>query len=198
MSLLKKKDKQKEAKSEAKQRGLQVRLPKCENYVPLGAWQYHKCYKDEIGKHLILIVDEVAELLQPENGRSAEAKEIAALQGEVETCIKSITQLGRSSGISCVLATQRNDASLISGQIQNNSLRLNTKIKCLKPIAATPQLKADNIKDLEKFAEDFGVPYDKDKGIIFESEEEKQDFFRRIKEEAELFEQSGKTIMSME
>lgn len=87
--------------------GLQIKFPGCEKYVPFGRGQYHKIYKNDISKRLLIILDEVAELLQPTGGRSAEDKEEDKMKAEIETCIKSITQLGRSAGIHMILAPLR-------------------------------------------------------------------------------------------
>ena len=193
--LLNKKDETKNKKVTYKQRGLEIKLPGCDEYVPLGAWQYHKCYSDSLGKHLIIIIHEAAELLQAEGGRSAEAKEIAAMQEEITTCIKSLTQLGRSSCVSVVIATQRNDASVIPGVIQNNSLDIDTPIEVLRPIddkETEPQNPYEKMKD---FADSFNIPYSSKTGLIFESAEERHKFIEKMKIDASKYDESQKSLI---
>ena len=115
------------------QLGLEIKLEGMDDFKPLGKSQYNRAYLDDIGPRLLIIIDEAAELLEPSGVKSTEGKEEDALKGELVGLIKSITQLGRSSGIHCVIATQRNDASIIPGVIQNNPFYLNSKIKVLRP-----------------------------------------------------------------
>lgn len=116
-----------------KQIGLQVRFPGCADFVPLGRSQYNKIHSDDLGPRLLVLIDEVAELLEPSGIATPQGKEEDAMKNEIHNIIKSITQLGRSAGIHCLLATQRNDARIISGQIQNNPLALDTKLRVLRP-----------------------------------------------------------------
>lgn len=62
---------------------------------------------------LILACDEVAEVLD-RTGMSKAQKEFA---GQVKSRLVIIARLGRAFGIHLILATQRPDANLISGQI---------------------------------------------------------------------------------
>lgn len=106
----------------------EIKMPGCENFVPLGKTQIKRKYKDDVGKALIVIIDEAAELLQPSGVKSEAGKEEDALKQEIIQIIKSLTQLGRSAKVHVILCTQRNDASIIPGVIQNNSLALNTPV----------------------------------------------------------------------
>ena len=137
-SLFKRKEKQEEssasASHESKQLGLQVKMPGCENFVPLGRWQYKRIYTDDIGPRLICVLDECAELIEPSGVKTTEGKEEDALKQEIVGLVKSITQLGRSSGMHCVLATQRNDASIIPGVIQNNPLSIDTRLRIRRKV----------------------------------------------------------------
>lgn len=117
-----------------RQLGLEVKLPGCNEFVPLGKAQYNRIYSDDIGPRLLIIADECAELLEPGGVKTTEGKEEDALKAEIVGLMKSITQLGRSSGIHMVLATQRNDASIIPGVIQNNPVSVDTKIRVLRKI----------------------------------------------------------------
>lgn len=88
----------------AKQVGLQIRLPGCKDFVPIGKWQYKRIYVDDIGPRLLCVLDECAELIEPSGVKTQEGKEEDALKQEIVGLIKSITQLGRSSGMHCILA----------------------------------------------------------------------------------------------
>jgi S-DNA-T family DNA segregation ATPase FtsK/SpoIIIE len=67
-------------------------------------------------------VDEIAELLDRSGGKSDEAKEQDAMRDECSAIFESIARLGRAMGVHLLYATQRNDASLISGQVRNNTM----------------------------------------------------------------------------
>lgn len=87
-----------------------------------------KVYTDSMPR-LVIVVDEIAELTQKGGLKTVEGKAEDALKDEIISNIQSLTQLGRSSGIHCILCTQRNDASVISGLIQNNPLALDTMVE---------------------------------------------------------------------
>lgn len=108
--------------------GLEVKLPGCSEFVPLGKDQYNRIYSDDLGPRLLIVCDEAAELLEPGGVKTTEGKEEDALKQEIVGLMKSITQLGRSSGIHMVICTQRNDSSIIPGVIQNNPLSSRTKV----------------------------------------------------------------------
>lgn len=65
---------------------------------------------------IVFAVDEVAEILD-KTGLSKEEKEQVA---QIESRIATIARLGRAFGIHLILATQRPDANIVSGQIKNN------------------------------------------------------------------------------
>ena len=96
-----------ESKNKGKQIGLEVRLPGCNEFVPLGKSQYNRQYLDDIGPRLLILADECAELLEPTGAKTTEGKEEDALKAEIVGLMKSITQLGRSAGIHMVLAPLR-------------------------------------------------------------------------------------------
>ena len=120
--------------NDKKQIGLEVKLPGMDEFVPLGKDQYNRIYLDEIGPRLLIIADECAELLETSGVKTTEAKEEDAMKTEIVGLMKSITQLGRSSGMHMMLCTQRNDCSIIPGVIQNNSLSLRTILRIRRPI----------------------------------------------------------------
>lgn len=109
---------------------LKIHMPGAteESYTVVGPSQINRFYEDGIGARLVIVVDEVAELLQPTKTKNEAGKQEDALKQEISMILQSITQLGRAAGVHCVLCTQRNDAGLISGIIQNNSLDINTKV----------------------------------------------------------------------
>lgn len=124
--------KQKESFAKNGQVGVQVKLPGCDKFVPLGKSQYNRVYEDDIGPRLLIVVDETAELLEPSGIKTTEGKAEDALKQEAVGLLKSLTQLGRSSGMSCIICTQRNDASIIPGVIQNNPLSTAVKLRILR------------------------------------------------------------------
>lgn len=77
--------------------------------------EYNEKSQDKI-KRCYLVIDELAELTDP-TGVPKDQKEIFAL---VEGGLSSIARLCRASGIHLLLATQRPDAKVITGQIKTN------------------------------------------------------------------------------
>ena len=67
-------------------------------------------------ERIIFACDEVAELLD-KTGADKVNKELSA---KIESMIATIARQGRAFGIHLILATQRPDANIISGQIKNN------------------------------------------------------------------------------
>ena len=65
---------------------------------------------------IILACDEVAELLD-KNGLSKEQKERVA---KIESALSFLARQGRAFGIHLILATQRPDATILTGQIKSN------------------------------------------------------------------------------
>lgn len=83
------------------------------------------CYKNisEYNKHelikhkrIIFACDELAELLDTTGLSTKEKEPIKKIQNQ----LSSLARLGRAFGIHLILATQRPDANIISGQIKNN------------------------------------------------------------------------------
>lgn len=107
---------------------LEIKLPGGTDFIPVNKNSVKRKFADSLGKPILIIVDEAAELLQRESSATEEGKEENQLKGEIESSIKSITQLGRSASVHCLIASQRNDSKLIPGQIQNNCLNVNTKV----------------------------------------------------------------------
>ena len=76
-------------------------------------------YNEATGENLkryIFACDEVAEMLD-KTGLTKEQKETV---GKIESRLSMIARQGRAFGIHLILATQRPDANILSGQIKNN------------------------------------------------------------------------------
>lgn len=102
-----------------------------EHWIPVNRNCVDKVCTDDMPR-LLIVVDEIAELTGKSGIKTTEGKAEDALKDEILSNIQSITQLGRSAGIHCILCTQRNDANIISGVIQNNPLSLDTLVE-VKP-----------------------------------------------------------------
>jgi len=81
----------------------------------------------EKGQALLVMVDEAGELLSPSGVKSEEAKAEDELKGEAAMIIGSVARLGRAAGVHLVIATQRPDAKIISGETKAN---LGVRINC--------------------------------------------------------------------
>lgn len=96
---------QTKAKVEAQMHELEIQLDG-EHWIPVNKNCVDKCYTDAMPR-LLIVVDEIAELTQKSGIKTTEGKNEDALKDEIISHIQSITQLGRSSGIHCILCTQR-------------------------------------------------------------------------------------------
>lgn len=81
----------------------------------------------EKGQALLVMVDELGELLSPSGVKTDEGKEEDKLKGEASMILGSIARLGRAAGVHLVLATQRPDATILSGETKAN---LGVRINC--------------------------------------------------------------------
>ena len=71
--------------------------------------------------HVLCVVDEIAELVEEEEGtKDPETRAENALKGRCKFLMGSLVQLGRAAGIHMALATQRPDATIISGKTKSN------------------------------------------------------------------------------
>lgn len=77
--------------------------------------EYNERYGKQL-KRIIFACDEVAEVLD-KTGLSKEAKEIVT---KIEGKLSVMARQGRAFGIHLILATQRPDANILTGQIRNN------------------------------------------------------------------------------
>ena len=125
---------------------VEVQLPELEiqldgeHWIPVNKNCVDKCYTDEMPR-LLIVVDEIAELTGKSGIKTTEGKAEDALKDEIISNIQSITQLGRSAGIHCILCTQRNDAAL------SYDYRLNIK-------------RNDIIKDIQWFELEIGDEFE--------------------------------------
>lgn len=99
-----------------------------EHWIPINKHSVDKCYTDSMPR-LLIVVDEIAELTGKSGIKTTEGKAEDALKDEILSNIQSITQLGRSAGIHMILCTQRNDATILPGVIQNNPLSIDTLVE---------------------------------------------------------------------
>lgn len=100
-----------------------------EHWLPINKHSVDKCYTDSMPR-LLIVVDEIAELTQKSGLKTADGKAEDAAKDEIISNIQSITQLGRSSGIHCILCTQRNDAAL--DKMYELTIKRNGQLKRIK------------------------------------------------------------------
>ena len=77
--------------------------------------RYNEATEEDLPRY-IFACDEIAEVLD-KTGLTKEQKEIV---GKIESKLSMIARQGRAFGIHLILATQRPDANILSGQIKNN------------------------------------------------------------------------------
>lgn len=78
-------------------------------------------------KAILLMVDEAFQLLAPEQGSSDQIKENNEYHGRAGVAMGSIARLGRAAKVHMVVATQRPDAKVLSGELKAN---LDCRIGC--------------------------------------------------------------------
>ena len=77
-----------------------------EHWIPVNKHCVDKVYSDSMPR-LLIVCDEIAELTGKSGIKTTDGKAEDALKDEIISNIQSITQLGRSAGIHCILCTQR-------------------------------------------------------------------------------------------
>ena len=85
--------------------------------------------------------EEETDLINLEN----QIKQNQCIKDEILSNIQSITQLGRSAGIHCILCTQRNDATILPGVIQNNPLSIDTLVEVKEPFVDKVRAKINKL-----------------------------------------------------
>lgn len=123
--MLNDKGSQAKAKVEVQLPELEIQLDG-EHWIPVNKNCVDKCYTDEMPR-LLIVVDEIAELTQHSGIKTTEGRNEDSLKDEIISNIQSITQLGRSAGIHCILCTQRNDAAL--DKLYKLTIKRNGKLK---------------------------------------------------------------------
>jgi len=121
--------------------------------------QYNKAAGTKL-QRLVFACDEVAEVLD-RTGLTKEQKDIV---NQIESRLAIIARLGRAFGIHLILATQRPDANLISGQIRNN---LNCRI-CGRADNILSQLILDNTDAANQIPKDSKGRFMLHDGTIFQ------------------------------
>lgn len=77
--------------------------------------EYRRATGDDMPRY-ILACDEIAEVLD-KTGLTKEQKELVS---QIESRLSMVARQGRAFGVHLILATQRPDANILSGQIRNN------------------------------------------------------------------------------
>jgi hypothetical protein len=71
-------------------------------------------------RRLLVVVDEVVELLSPAQGKTDTAKAANELKGRAQEAISSSLRIGRAAGCHLLIAGQRADRAVLTGEAQNN------------------------------------------------------------------------------
>lgn len=108
----------------------------------------------------IFACDEVAEILD-KTGLSKEQKEVV---NQIEGYLSTIARQGRAFGIHLILATQRPDANILSGQIKNN---MDCRI-CGRADKVLSQIILDNSDGADTIPKDIGGRFLMNDGKVFQ------------------------------
>ena len=109
----------------------------------------------------IFACDEIAEVLD-KTGLTKEQKEIVS---KIESKLSMIARQGRAFGIHLILATQRPDANILSGQIKNN---VNCRI-CGRADTVLSQIILDNTSAAEQIPKDARGRFLLHDGTVFQA-----------------------------
>ncbi len=109
---------------------------------------------------IIFAFDEVAEVLD-KTGLSKERKELVA---KIESKLSIIARQGRAFGIHLILATQRPDANILSGQIRNN---IDFRV-CGRADSVLSQIILDNTSASDKISPDVQGRFITKDGTVFQ------------------------------
>ena len=112
-------------------------------------------------KRYIFACDEIAEMLD-KTGLTKEQKETV---GKIESRLSMIARQGRAFGIHLILATQRPDANILSGQIKNN---LNIRI-CGRADHVLSQIILDNTEAADQIPKDARGRFLLHDGTVFQA-----------------------------
>jgi len=120
--------------------------------------EYNKMNAPKI-KRIVFACDEVAEVLD-KTGLSKEAKDLVT---QIEGKLSIIARQGRAFGIHLILATQRPDATILSGQIRNN---IDFRV-CGRADNVLSQIILDNTNAAEQIPKDSQGLFITHDGVIF-------------------------------
>lgn len=125
-------------------------------YANIG--EYNKVYSNKM-KRIVFACDEVAEVLD-KTGLSKDAKELVT---QIEGKLSIIARQGRAFGIHLILATQRPDANILTGQIRNN---IDFRV-CGRADNVLSQIILDNTEAAEQIPKDSQGLFITHDGVIF-------------------------------
>lgn len=131
-----------------------LRNSHCENIDKYNEESEHKLQR------IIFACDEVAEVLD-KTGRSKESKELVT---QIEGKLSLIARQGRAFGIHLILATQRPDATILSGQIRSN---INFRA-CGRADSVLSQIILDNTDAADKISKDAQGQFVTHEGTVFQ------------------------------
>ena len=117
--------------------------------------------REERLKRHIFACDEIAEMLD-KTGLTKDQKEIVT---KIESRLSMIARQGRAFGIHLILATQRPDANILSGQIRNN---INCRI-CGRADNILSQIILDNTAAAEQIPKDASGRFLLHDGTVFQA-----------------------------
>lgn len=121
--------------------------------------EYNKHRNSELPR-IIFACDEVAELLD-RTGADTERKKLI---GQIENKLSTIARQGSAFGVHLILATQRPDANVISGQIKNN---LDLRI-CGRADNVLSQIILDNTSAADQIPKDARGRFITGDGTVFQ------------------------------
>ena len=121
--------------------------------------EYNEKNNDDLPR-FIFVCDEVAEILD-KTGLDKNKKEIIA---SIESKLSTIARLGRAFGIHLILATQRPDATILSGQIRNN---INYRV-CGRADNVLSQIILDNTAASDQIPKDAQGRFINHDGTVFQ------------------------------
>lgn len=121
--------------------------------------EYNKMTHSDL-QRIVFACDEVAELLD-KTGLSKADKELIL---QIEGLLSILARQGRAFGMHIVLATQRPDANVLSGQIKNN---LDCRI-CGKADSVLSQIILDSTEAAEKIPKDVPGKFITNSGVLFQ------------------------------
>ena len=121
---------------------------------------YNASREEKLKRH-IFACDEIAEMLD-KTGLTKEQKETVS---KIESRLSMIARQGRAFGIHLILATQRPDANILSGQIRNN---INCRI-CGRADNILSQIILDNTAAAEQIPKDASGRFLLHDGTVFQA-----------------------------